>query len=130
MKLIKFLFWLPILTVVVVFVSTNSDKMSFSLWPILPEDTKIGVSGSLAIVSFIFFGYIVAKIDSWFSYSPLRKALSSQKKQNKVLDKKQKELEGTITGLQENISNLKAINHIENVKKSFLSQIKEKFSRK
>ena len=130
MKFFKFLFWLPILTIVIVFVTTNSEKMSFSLWPFLPENSKISVSGPLAIIFFILFGYVVAKIDSWFSYSPIRRALSSQRRQNKQLDRKQKELTQTISGLQENISSLKAMNHVDAGKKSFMARLREKFRRK
>ena len=130
MKFFKFLFWLPILAIVVLFVTANSEKMSFSLWPFLPENTKIDIAGPLAIIFFISFGYVVAKIDSWFSYSPIRRALNSQKKQNKQLDRKQKELTQTISGLQENISNLKAMGHIETEKKGFFARLKDKFRRK
>lgn len=127
MKFFKFLFWLPVLLIVVVFTSYNNQMMSFNLWPFMLE---VKISGALAILGLILFGYIVAKVDSWFSYSPIRRALSSQKKQNKVLDKKQKELTQTISGLQENISNLKAMNNVEVETKSFMQSLKDKFKRK
>lgn len=131
MKFFKFLFWLPVLLVVIVFVSSNNEKMSFSVWPFLPSETKIDISGALAIIGLILFGYIVAKVDSWFSYAPVRKALSAQKKQNKVLGKKQKELTETISGLQENISSLKSQNIAAAADKiSVWSGLKSKFSRK
>ena len=127
MKFFKFLFWLPVLLIVIVFASYNNQMMSFNLWPFMLE---VKISGALAIIGLILFGYFVAKVDSWFSYSPIRRALSSQKKQNKVLDKKQKELTQTISGLQENISSLKAMNKVETETKSFLQSLKDKFSRK
>lgn len=127
MKFFKFLFWLPVLLSVIVFSSYNNQMMSFNLWPFI---TEVKISGSLAIVGLIVFGYVVAKIDSWFSYSPIRRALSSQKKQNKALDKKQKELTQTISGLQENISNLKAMNSVETEAKSFMQGLKNMFKRK
>ena len=127
MKFFKFLFWLPVLLIVIVFASYNNQLMSFNLWPFMLE---VKISGALAIIGLILFGYCVAKVDSWFSYSPIRRALSSQKKQNKVLDKKQKELTQTISGLQENISSLKAMNKVETETKSFLQSLKDKFSRK
>ena len=126
MKFFKFLFWLPVLVIITVFAAYNSEPVNFNLWPFLLEAK---ISGSLAIIALILFGYIIAKIDSWFSYSPMRRALSSQKKQNKMLGKKQKELEGTISGLKENITNLKAMNHMEPEKKSFMTRLKEKFKR-
>lgn len=128
MKLLKFLFWLPVLLVVIVFVSNNNSEMSFNLWPFMLE---IKVSGSLAIVFLMLFGYVVAKVDSWFSYSPVRRALSSERKQNKLLDKKQKQLTDTISGLQDNITSLKSMNNkpIEE-KSSFLSRFFAKFKRK
>ena len=127
MKFFKFLFWLPVLLVVIVFASYNNQMMSFNLWPFLLE---VKISGALAVIGLILFGYIVAKIDSWFSYSPIRRALSSQKKQNKALDKKQKELTQTISGLQENISTLKAMNSVETETKSFMQSLKDKFKHK
>lgn len=127
MKFFKFLFWLPVLLSVIVFSSYNNQMMSFNLWPFI---TEVKISGSLAIVGLIVFGYVVAKIDSWFSYSPIRRALSSQKKQNKALDKKQKELTQTISGLQENISTLKAMNSVETEAKSFMQGLKNMFKRK
>ncbi len=128
MKLLKFLFWLPVLLVVIVFVSNNNSEMSFNLWPFMLE---IKVSGALAIVFLMLFGYVVAKVDSWFSYSPVRRALSSERKQNKLLDKKQKQLTDTISGLQDNITSLKSMNNkpIEE-KSSFLSRFFAKFKRK
>ena len=127
MKFFKFLFWLPVLLIVIVFASYNNQMMTFNLWPFMLE---VKISGALAIIGLILFGYIVAKVDAWFSYSPIRRALSSQKKQNKVLDKKQKELTQTISGLQENISSLKAMNKVETETKSFMQSLKDKFQRK
>jgi len=127
MKFFKLLFWFPVLVAVVVFVSYNNQPMSFNLWPFLLE---VKISGALAIICLILFGYVVAKIDSWFSYAPIRRALNSQKKQNKALDKKQKELTQTISGLQENISSLKAMNNVEKETKSFMQSLKDKFKRK
>jgi len=127
MKFFKFLFWLPVLLVVIVFASYNNQMMSFNLWPFIAE---VKISGALAIIGLIVFGYVVAKVDSWFSYSPIRRALSSQKKQNKALDKKQKELTQTISGLQENISTLKAMNSVGKEAKSFMHGLKNMFRRK
>jgi len=113
--------------VVIVFASYNNQMMSFNLWPFIAE---VKISGALAIIGLIVFGYVVAKVDSWFSYSPIRRALSSQKKQNKALDKKQKELTQTISGLQENISTLKAMNSVGKEAKSFMHGLKNMFRRK
>jgi len=99
--------------------------MSFNLWPFLLE---IKISGALAIIFLILFGYVVAKIDSWFSYSPVRRALSSERKQNKLLDKKQRQLTDTISGLQENITSLKSkSNEPVGEKPSLWSRIISKF---
>ena len=126
MGFLKFLFWLPILLVVIIFAANNNTAMEFNLWPF---ELEVKISGALAILGFIFFGYIVAKVDSWFSYSPIRRALSAEKKQNKALGKKHKELTETISGLQDDISALKSKNTVPGEKMPFWTVIKNKFKR-
>ena len=126
MGLLKFLFWLPVVLVVIIFTANNNPTMEFNLWPF---GLEVKISGALAILGFIFFGYVVAKIDSWFSYSPIRRALSAQKKQNKALGKQQKELTNTISDLQDDISALKSKNTVQENKVSFWASLKNKFKR-
>ena len=107
MNFFKMLIELPIIIVVLIFAFVNNDFVTFSLWPFLVEIT---VSQSVVIVFLILFGFILGKLDSYISYSPLRKALRQQKKANKILNKEQQRLNEKESDLEGNIVSLKAEN--------------------
>lgn len=121
MGFIKMLIGLPLIVVILVFAFVNNDLATFELWPFGIEVT---VSLSVAVVFFILFGFIWGKIDSWMSYSPLRKALRHQKKQNKKLNKEQQKLAKEVEGLHDNINTLK-----EQEKKQPKPSLKERLSK-
>ena len=100
MGFIKLLIGLPLVVVILVFAFVNNDLATFNLWPFYVEIT---VSQSVAIVSFVVFGYILGKVSSWMSYAPVRAQLRKQKKENKKLNKEQQKLTEKVSGLQENL---------------------------
>ena len=104
MGFIKLLIGLPLVVVILVFAFVNNDLATFNLWPFYVEIT---VSQSVAIVSFVVFGYILRKVSSWMSYAPVRAHLRKQKKENKKLNKEQQKLTEKVSGLQENLETLK-----------------------
>ena len=104
MGFIKLLIGLPLVIVILVFAFVNNDLATFNLWPFYVEIT---VSQSVAIVSFVVFGYILGKVSSWMSYAPVRAQLRKQKKENKKLNKEQQKLTEKVSGLQENLETLK-----------------------
>ena len=114
MGFIKLLIGLPLVIVILVFAFVNNDLATFNLWPFYVEIT---VSQSVAIVSFVVFGYILGKVSSWMSYAPVRAQLRKQKKENKnrsapfshklSLNKEQQKLTEKVSGLQENLETLK-----------------------
>ena len=107
MNFFKMLIELPIIIVVLIFAFVNNDFVTYSLWPFLVEIT---VSQSVVIVFLILFGFILGKLDSYISYSPLRKALRQQKKANKILNKEQQRLNEKVSDLEGNIVSLKEEN--------------------
>lgn len=104
MGFIKMLVGLAVLIVVLIFAFVNNDLATFNLWPFYIEVT---ISLSVAIIFFVAFGFIWGKVDSWLSYAPVRKALRSQKKQNKKLSKEQEKLVKEMEGLHENLDAFK-----------------------
>ena len=104
MGFIKMLIGLPLLAVILIFAFMNNDLATFNLWPFYLEIT---VSLSVAIVFFILFGFLLGEFFAWLSYAPVRKALRSQKKQNKKLSKEQLKLVKEMESLHENIETLK-----------------------
>lgn len=138
MKFLYYLIEIPLIFAAVWLVAnayTESEIFTFELWPLQSE---IQVNEKLALCFFMLFGFIWAKINSWFAYSPLRRALRSQKKANRVLNKEQEKLNETVTGLQKNIVGLqeKAKEQAEKAKAQALEfarnnpkpEIKQKFS--
>ena len=106
MKFLYYLIEIPLIAAavwLVVNAHADGEVFNFELWPMQYE---IQVNMKLALCAFILFGFIWAKINSWFAYSPLRCALRSQKKANKVLNKEQVKLNETVNGLQKNIVGL------------------------
>ena len=106
MKFLYYLIEIPLIAAAVwliINVNTDGGVLNFELWPLQSE---IQINAKLALCAFILFGFIWAKINSWFAYSPLRCALRSQMKANKVLNKEQEKLNETVNGLQKNIAGL------------------------
>lgn len=105
MGIIKTLIGLPIFLVIIAFAFINNDFATFDLWPFSQEIT---VSLSVAILFFVFLGFVLGSISTWMSYAPLRKDLRKQKKKNKKLSKQQQVLEETVCDLQGNLDQVKA----------------------
>lgn len=125
MSFIKMLIGLPLIIIVAIFAFVNNDMATFNLWPFYIEIT---VSLSVAIIFFIIFGFVLGELFSWMSYAPMRKSLRVQKKQNKKLSKEQQKLVEKVSGLQENIENLKAEEVVE-PKPPFKERFKNLFKR-
>ncbi len=104
MNFIKMLIGLPVLIIILIFAFVNNDLVSFNFWPFYIE---IIVSQSVAIVILILLGFLLGKLDSWISYSPVRRALRQHKKENKKLNKEHLKLTEQVTSLQGDIVNLK-----------------------
>ncbi len=126
MGFIKMLIGVPLLMVILVFAFVNNDLATFNLWPFYIEIT---VSLSVAIVFFILLGFILGEFFSWLSYSPVRKALRSQKKENKKLNKEQQKLVKEMESLHENIETLKE-REAKLPKPTFRERVKNLFWRK
>ena len=106
MKLLRYIFELPLICVVVwaiYNVSTSNEGIIFLLWP---KDTEVHANTKLVLFVCIFIGYLWGKINAWFKYSPLRRDLRQQKKANKVLNKEHEKLNETVSGLKQNIIGL------------------------
>ena len=123
MGFIKMLIGLPLLVVILVFAFVNNDLAVFNLWPFYIEIT---VSLSVAIVFFIFFGFVLGELFSWMSYAPVRKALRSQRKQNRKLSKEQQKLVKEMENLHENLESYK----VKTSKPGLGARLKGIFSRK
>lgn len=126
MGFIRMLIGLPIIIVILIFAFVNNDLATFNLWPFYIEIT---ISLSVAIVAFILFGFLLGKFSSWMGYAPLRAQLRKQKKQNKKLSKEQQKLNEKVSGLQENLENLKA-SETKEPKISFKERFKNLLKRK
>lgn len=121
MGFVKMLIGLPLLIVILVFAFVNNDLATFNLWPFYLEVT---VSLSVAIVFFIFLGFVLGEFFSWLSYAPVRKALRSQRKQNKRLSKEQQKLVKEMECLHTNLETLKEQENLaprKSLKDSFVS---------
>lgn len=121
MGFVKMLIGLPLLIVILVFAFVNNDLATFNLWPFYLEVT---VSLSVAIVFFIFLGFVLGEFFSWLSYAPVRKALRSQRKQNRRLSKEQQKLVKEMECLHTNLETLKEQENLaprKSLKDSFVS---------
>ena len=123
MGFIKAIIGLPLAFIILVFAFVNNDMATFSLWP---TGIEITVSLSVAIVFFIVVGYIIGWMFTWLSYAPIRRALRSEKKQNKKLSKEQEKLAKEVEGLQDNIETLKMSVPVEE-KSSFREKLRKAF---
>ncbi len=126
MGFIKALIGLPLSFIVLVFAFVNNDMATFSLWP---TGIEITVSLSVAIIFFIIVGYVIGWMFAWISYASVRKALRTEKKQNKKLSKEQEKLVKEVEGLQGDIDNLKTTPSPEK-KITFMAKMKKFFARK
>ncbi len=126
MGFVKALIGLPLAFVILVFAFVNNDMATFSLWP---TGIEITVSLSVAIVFFIIVGYIIGWMFTWLSYASIRKALKTEKKQNKKLSKEQEKLVKEVEGLQGNIEALKTSSFVEE-KISWKERLKNFFTQK
>lgn len=97
MGFIRMIIGLPLIIIIAVFAFMNNELVNFDFWPFT---FKVTVSQSMAIIFFIVLGYIIGKVDSWMSYSSMRKALRCQVKQNKKLSAQQQKLSEKVQGLQ------------------------------
>ena len=108
MSLLRYLINIPFLAVLVwvLFDAHPTEKgIEFSFLP------KEYIKTVPALFIFFLYGYIYARIDAWFTYYPLRRALRQQRKQNKVLNKEQAKLNATVNGLKQNIVGLQEKNN-------------------
>lgn len=106
MKFLYYLIEIPFVIAAIWLVANAQvaeNVFKFELWPM---EYEVSINAKLALCALMLFGYIWAKINSWFAYSPLRKALRMQKKANKALNKEQEKLNETVNGLQKNIEGL------------------------
>ena len=106
MKFLYYLIEIPLIVIaiwLIINANVENQVFSFELWPL---DTVVQVNAKLTLCAFILFGFIWAKINSWFAYAPIRRALYAQKKANKVLNKEQEKLNKTVDGLQKDIVGL------------------------
>ncbi len=101
----KILLGLPLIVILLVFAFVNNDMTVFSLWP---TDIEITISQSVMIIALYSLGYIAGWFFTWLSYSPVRRALRNQKKQNRKITKEQEKLSKEVEGLRGNIDELKA----------------------
>lgn len=131
MRLLRYFLNIPILILLIwlLFDAKPSEKgIEFSF---LPQDYVKTVP---ALFAFFLFGYLFARLDAWFSYAPLRRALRLKQKENKALNKEHVKLHETVDSLKHNIEGLKeksnrdALINGENAQKSsFFSRLKNKF---
>lgn len=106
MKFLYYLIEIPII-VTAMWLITNAridgEVFNFELWPL---ESEIQINTKLTLCALILFGFIWAKINSWFAYAPIRRALRTQKRENRVLNKEQEKLNEKVSGLQKNIVGL------------------------
>jgi len=134
MLFFKILLGIPILVVLLVFAFVNNDMVTFSLWP---TDIEITISQSAMIIALYALGYIAGWFFTWLSYSPIRRALRIQKKQNRKMTKEQEKLTKEVEGLRGNIDELKSntpskpdigfAQRLKNIFKSAKSESSENF---
>lgn len=131
MKFLYYLLEIPLIAAavwIIVNAHAGEDAFTVELWPL---ESEIQINTKLTLCAIMLFGFIWAKINSWFAYSPLRKALRSQKKANKVLNKEQEKLNETVTGLQKNIVGLQEkakMHELIASRENANSQVKQKVS--
>lgn len=130
MKFLHYVVALPlfICAVTVVYLADSVDGITFS--PLLKE----AFNAKIVLALLLLFGYFCGRLNSWFVYFPIRRALRLEKKENKALHKEHSKLNETVTGLQQDITHLKAepkiSSPVSHETRSLISKIKSKFSPK
>ena len=112
MSFIRMIVGLSLIIIIAIFAFMNNDMTSFEFWPF---NVEVKVTQSVAIIVFLLIGYIIGKVDSWMSYSPMRKALRCQLRQNKKLNAQHQKLNETVQDLKGTIESSK--NTINNTQK-------------
>jgi len=97
MSIIRMLISLPIIIVILVFAFMNNQLVTFNLWPFGIEMT---VSFSVIVVVLTLFGFVWAKVSSWFAYLPLRRDVMVYRRQVKKLCKENQKVCEEVQGLK------------------------------
>lgn len=112
MSIIRMLISLPIIIIILVFAFMNNQLVTFNLWPF---DIEMTVSFSVIVVALILFGFVWAKISSWFAYLPLRKDLMFCKRQVNKLHKENQKVNQEFQGLKGSLSSKEEGSSVPNV---------------
>lgn len=139
MGLLRYIINIPLLVALVWVLFDARPTVDGIAFSFLTEKQYIKVVPALFV--FFLWGYVFARIDTWFSYYPLRRSLRLQKKENKALNKEHEKLNATVSGLKQNIGELQekqsasvpALPKTETEKNTIgkmFSQLKNKFSAK
>jgi cell division protein FtsB len=135
MKFLHYILALPFILFAAwaIYCAESADGVAFVLWP---ED-KMNISWNIrpVLLVVLLYGYIGGRVGSWFAQAPLRRELRQQKKTNKALTKEQNELNKTVSGLKQNVSDLQekakvAAISAPNKDTGIMAQIKNKFGAK
>lgn len=126
MSFIKFVIGLPLIVLLLIFAFTNNDFVTLTIWP---TNIEIVTSFSVSMIFLVALGYIVGWFFTWLSYSSIRSALRSHKKQNKKLSKEQEKLTKEVEDLHGNLESLKSTSSTPE-KKGLKEKFKTFFSRK
>lgn len=103
MKFLHYLIIIPLIGVIVwAIFGVEAEGIRF---PYGPEE---GFKAQYVLTVFLLLGYFLGRIGAWFGYSPLRRALRSQIKTNRALNKEQVKLNETVTGLKQDIIGMQA----------------------
>lgn len=119
MKFLHYLIILPFVAALVwaVCCATSSEHgISLPLW------SDYYINPRLALACFAILGYILGRVGAWFGYSPMRRDLRRQRKENRVLNKEQAKLNETVSGLKQDIVGLQEKAKAESAEKAQKSQ--------
>lgn len=110
MKFFQYLIILPFVIIALLAV-TDADICS-ETQAVCFRSIKLEGSGGFklgtVLVVFLIFGYLLGRISAWFGYSPIRRALRIQRRENRALNKEQAKLNETVSGLKQDIIREKA----------------------
>ncbi|MBR2136952.1 MAG: hypothetical protein IJ852_03190 [Alphaproteobacteria bacterium] len=130
MRFLHYILMLPLVicAAVVIYLADSASGITFV--PFFNEEFNVKVILALVLI----FGYFCGRLNSWFVYAPTRRDLRLQKKANKALHKEHNKLNETVTGLQQDITNMKATpavsSPVSGATRGLLAEIKNKFSAK
>ncbi len=119
----KIIIGLPLIALLLLFAFVNNNMVELSLWP---ADIEITVSQSVLIVFLYALGYLAGWFFTWVSYSPLRRMLRAQRRENRKMNKEQEKLNKQVEDLRGNIDVLKSATP-EKSKPSFKERLKKFF---